>query len=109
MKEKDRKQQAKDWEEHYYSNTGKDVILSNIPVLTILQCRAIEDAVLKRWEGRRKFQGWKKECKQTRKLQTEFLLGMVAVTDLLTNAEETNQSSMSPKVMFSIMRGDYIE
>lgn len=32
-----------------------------------------------------------------------------AVTDLLTNADETNHSSISPKVLFSVMRGDYIE
>lgn len=72
-------------------------------------CREIEDKVLKAWEGRRMAQGYKKTSKKTLDLQYEFLLGMVAALDVLTNAEETGESSISPKIMFSIMRGDYIE
>ena len=68
-----------------------------------------EAAVLKAWERRRFAQGWPKNHKTTRKTQSEYLMGMVATMDFILNAEETKESSISPHVMFSIMRGDYIE
>jgi len=82
-----------------------------LPNLTTEQCREIEDKVLKTWHGRARVQGYNPKTKKARELQAEFMLGMVAALDVLYNAnrgDTVEQSSMSPNVMFSIMRGDYI-
>lgn len=79
-----------------------------LPIITIDQARKIEDKVLDIWEGRAKTLDYNPDHKITTKLQAEFLLGMVAVTDILTNAATTKESSISPRVYFSIVRGDYL-
>lgn len=79
------------------------------PLLTKEQVREIEDLVLKAWETRANTLDYKRKSKTTLKLQAEFLLGMVAVTDILTDAFKTGDSSISPKVWIGIMRGEYIK
>jgi len=76
--------------------------------LTIEECREIEDKVLEVWHRRAKAQGYKPSSKKARELQAEFLFGMFATLDVLTDAETTGKSTISPKVLFSVMRGDYI-
>lgn len=76
--------------------------------LTIEECREVEDRVLKVWHARAKAQGYNPKSKKARELQTEFLFSMVAALDVLTDAETTGESSISPRVLFSVMRGDYI-
>jgi len=60
--------------------------------LTIEQCRDLENKVLEAWRKRAQAQGYKKNSKKSLDLQTEFILGMVATLDVLTNAEETGES-----------------
>jgi len=81
---------------------------AKLPVLTIEQARQIEDLVLDAWEGRAKSLLYNPKHKSTIKLQVEFLMGMVVTMDILTNAAETKQSSVSPKVLLNIWRGNYI-
>ena len=69
----------------------------------------VENAVLKSWEARRLAQGYKFSYKRTAELQAEFLLGMVATLDYLLDAEKTRASSITPKIFFGIMRGEYIK
>ena len=69
----------------------------------------VEDAVLKSWESRRFAQGYKFSYKRTAELQAEFILGMVATLDYLLDAEKTRKSSITPKIFFGIMRGEYIK
>jgi hypothetical protein len=76
---------------------------------TIEECRTIEDKVLKVWHARAKAQGYNPKSKKARELQAEFMFGMVAALDVLTDAETTGESSISPRVMFSVMRGEYIQ
>lgn len=83
--------------------------MDKLPMLTKEQVREIEDLVLKAWENRAKMQGYKRESRTTIKLQAEFLLGMVAVTDILTDAYNRDASSVSPKVWIAITRGEYIK
>jgi hypothetical protein len=75
--------------------------------LSINQCRSIEDKVLETWKGRAQAQGYRGV--ELLRAQAEFLLGMVATLDVINDAEATGQSTISPRVMFGIMRGDYIE
>lgn len=83
--------------------------MDKLPMLTKEQVREVEDLVLKAWEGRAKMQGYKRESKTTIKLQAEFLLGMVAVTDILTDAYNRDASSISPKVWIALTRGEYVK
>jgi hypothetical protein len=76
--------------------------------LTIEECRAIEVKVLETWHKRAKAQNYKPDSKKAKELQAEFLFGMFAALDVLTDAETTGESSISPRVLFSVMRGDYI-
>lgn len=76
--------------------------------LTIEQCREIEDKVLNVWHRRAKAQGYNPNSKKARELQAEFLIGMAAALDVINDAEETGESTISPRVLFAIMRGDYI-
>jgi hypothetical protein len=82
--------------------------MTKLPTITIDQAREIEDLVLAAWEERAKTLGYNPKHKSTAKLQAEFLLGMVATTDILTNAATTKESSVSPRVYFSIIRGEYL-
>ena len=78
------------------------------PKLTIEQCREIENKVLNVWHRRAKAQGYNPNSKKSRELQAEFLIGMAAALDVINDAEETGESTISPRVLFAIMRGDYI-
>jgi|WetSurSiteA1Bulk_404760.scaffolds.fasta_scaffold51293_2 hypothetical protein len=69
----------------------------------------VEKAVLATWERRRLAQGYEFQSKKTRQLQAEFLSGMVATMDVILEAEKTRESSITPKMFFSIIRGEYIE
>jgi hypothetical protein len=75
--------------------------------LSINQCRSIEDKVIETWKSRAESQGYKGVA--LLRAQAEFLLGMAAALDVINDAEATGQSTISPRVMFGIMRGDYIE
>lgn len=83
--------------------------MDKFPILTKEQVNEIEDLTLKAWEARAKMQGYKRESKTTLKLQAEFLMGMVAVTDILTDAYNRDASSISTKVWIGIQRGEYIK
>lgn len=98
--------------EHMLSNQIIKVMTKQMiefPTLTTAQCRVIEDKVIAAWERRAKVQGYNKTKQKTKDLQAEFLLGMTAALDVLTLAEESGQSSISPRILFSIIRGEYIE
>lgn len=71
------------------------------------QVAVIEDNVLERWEQRRVQLGYSKTTKTGKAHQMEFLMGMVATLEAIYGNEDG--SLISPRVMFSIMRGDYIE
>lgn len=73
--------------------------------LTIEECREIEIKVLEKWFRRAEAQRYKVGHKKTTELQAEFMLGMVAALDILTDADTTGESSISPKIFFSIMQG----
>lgn len=75
--------------------------------VTTAQIRELEDKVLTRWEGRRQHQGYSKTTKTGKQLQCEFLMGMLAAFEAIYGDGE--KSLISPRIMFSIMRGDYIE
>lgn len=79
-----------------------------IPVIKLTgeQKRMLEDDVLKTWEGRALNQGLKIGSKREKALKYEFLLGMVATLDVFEEARKTGQSSISPRIMFGIMRGE---
>jgi len=88
---------------------NQKMMIMELPILTTEQCRAIEDKVLEVWKARAERQGHNPKHKKTLDLQAEFFFGMVAALDVLTDAEKTGASSMSPRILFGIMRGDYIE
>lgn len=66
----------------------------------------VEESVRKRWESRAKAQGYKKGSKTYNNLRAEFMLGMVAAMDCILNADETGESSITPKLFFELMRGE---
>lgn len=66
----------------------------------------VEDNVRERWDSRAKTQGYKKGSKTYNNLRAEFMLGMVAAMDCILNADETGESSITPKLFFELMRGE---
>lgn len=76
--------------------------------LTIEECRKIEDKVLNVWHRRAKVQGYNPNSKKARELQAEFLIGMAAALDVINDSEATGEITISPRVLFAIMRGEYI-
>jgi hypothetical protein len=70
----------------------------------------IEDYVRTRWDSRALAQGFKRGTKKEKRdynnFRTEFMLGMVATMDCILNAEETNESSITPRLYFELMRGE---
>jgi len=64
-----------------------------------------EEYVRKKWADRARAQGYKDKHITTAKYRVEFMLGMVAAMDYLLNAEETGESSITPKLFFELMRG----
>jgi hypothetical protein len=93
------------------NRNAKKVILGTTTTVnfTVTEKARIEDEVLKTWESRRLAQGYKKEHKRTKELQCEFMLGMVAAMDAISHSHERNETTMSLRVMFGIMRGEYLE
>lgn len=66
----------------------------------------VEEYVRNRWNARAKAQGYKKGSKAYNTSRTEFMLGMVATMDCILKADETNESSITPKLFFELMRGE---
>ena len=75
----------------------------NTAVLDKEAKHACFDEVLKRWENRSKFQGFKEHHKATKEKKVEFLMGAVAALDYL--AQDDEQSQITPKILFGIMQG----
>lgn len=82
-----------------------EIVVNNRNDRTDLILRVEED-VRKRWDSRAKAQGYKKGTKTYNNLRTEFMLGMVAAMDCFLNADETGESSITPKLFFELIRGE---
>ena len=65
----------------------------------------VEAGVRKMWDSRAKTQGLKVGSKKYNDLRVEFMLGMVGAMDSILNAEETKESSITPRLYFELMLG----
>jgi len=65
----------------------------------------VEKYVRETWDSRAKTQGFKVGSKKYNDLRCEFMLGMVGAMDCILNAEETNESSITPRLYFELMYG----
>jgi len=86
-------------------NTKIEIVVNNRDDRTDLILK-IEEYVRKHWDSRAKTQGYKKGTKVYNNLRAEFMLGMVCAMDCLLNADETGESSITPKLYFELMRGE---
>lgn len=65
----------------------------------------VEEAVRKMWDSRAKTQGFKAGSKKYNELRAEFMLGMVGAMDSILKADETNESSITPRLYFELTLG----
>lgn len=63
--------------------------------------------VLKKFEARREAQGWKFGSKKAMDMQREFMMGVVALLDILSPDKE--HSTITPRLYFEIIRGHYLK
>lgn len=82
------------------------IIPENTAVLSPERAKEFEIEILKAWKNRAYTQRWNPKHKKTKELQCEFLIGAYAALDKLSKLPET---SMTPYIVFTIMRGDYVE
>jgi hypothetical protein len=62
--------------------------------------------VIKKFEGRRKVQKWKLGSKKALDMQREFVLGAIALLDTLSPDKE--HTTISPRIYFDMIRGNYL-
>lgn len=65
------------------------------------------ERIFPKWETRRASLSLNKKHKKTKELQLEFILGAVAALDMLREGDA--HTCAPPCVIFSPMRGEYIE
>ena len=75
----------------------------------------LENELIKKFESRRQMIYNSKSDKKAGEMQAEFMLGAVACLDIIVGNADTSEdypngmSCISPNVMISIMRGEYLK
>jgi hypothetical protein len=82
------------------------ILPENTAVLSPERAKEFEIEILKVWKNRAYHLSLNPKHKKTKEFQVEFLVGAYAALDQLGKLPT---SSITPRIAFSIMRGDYIE